>query len=277
MDTTRQEFVQALRALEPYLPQLIVVGGWAHRLFHFHEWARPVGLQPLTTDDTDILAPMTLEGQGKTVRTMLLEAGFEERLWGDRPPVTKYYSKNAGSAFHVEFIGERRGGPVRRDGASNDAREVSGVTVQQLAHVELLREEPWALELDESRGYPVEGRPVLVRVVNPVSYLAQKVLVLPRADRSVGKRAKDILYVHDTLLLMSAKLEELRKTWERLRARGPRKRAADLARIRAKEFSTVTDRILRAAEIARESGRPSAPGPETIRDVCRVGLERVFG
>jgi hypothetical protein len=40
--------------LRPWLAQLVVVGGWAHRLHRFHRLAKPPNHLPFCTRDTDL-------------------------------------------------------------------------------------------------------------------------------------------------------------------------------------------------------------------------------
>ena len=156
MDSTQADFVQALRALQPYLPDLVIVGGWAHRLFRFHEWASATEFTPLTTDDTDVLTPLRLGDRGKSVHDLLTGGGFEVHLSGERPPTTKYYPRHGGSGFHVEFIAERPGSGRRRDGKTDRVRVVSGVTVQMLPYAEMLNLDPWPLNLTAEKGFPLD-------------------------------------------------------------------------------------------------------------------------
>lgn len=277
MNSANGDFVAFVSALEPYLSDLVVIGGWAHRLFRFHEWAQATAFEPLTTDDTDVLAPLRLKPRGKDLHALLTESGFDVQLSGETPPVTKYYRRGDSSAFHLEFVAERKGGRSRRDGGQNTSQEVLGVTVQKLAYVELLGWEPWTLEVDSAHGFPVKERAARVTVANPVPYLAQKALVFPRQDRARDKQAKDILYIHDTLLMMSARLGDLATAWGRLCQDTQPAWVVDLRKIRESEFSVATDRLRRAELIARASGRPNPPNAEQIRQVCRLGLKRVFG
>jgi hypothetical protein len=48
-----------------------------------------------------------------------------------------------------------------------------------------------------------------VRVANPVSFLSQKILIQDVRDRK--DRAKDILYIHDTIEIFAGHLAELRE------------------------------------------------------------------
>ncbi len=276
MDSTDADLVQALTALRRYLTDLVLVGGWAHRLFRFHPWASPGGFEPLTTDDTDLLAPLRIEDRGRSLHDLLVEGGFEPRLSGEIPATTKYYPRNAESAFHVEFIADRPGSRARRDGTTDAARVVSGVTVQKLPYTRLLHLDPWPLGLTTERGFPVVDEAIEVRVANPVTYLAQKVLVFSRSDRSREKQAKDVLYMHDTLLLMSAKLADLEGAWGTLCQTVHPAWVRDLRQTRDQEFEKVTDRLRRAAILARASGRADPPDAELIRQVCQLGLGRVF-
>ena len=52
-----------------------------------------------------------------------------------------------------------------------------------------------------------------VSISNSVAFIAQKVLI--QAKRGREDRAKDILYIHDTLEVFGARLPELRELWQR--------------------------------------------------------------
>ena len=276
VDSANADLVRAVGALRPYLPDLVLVGGCAHRLFRFHPWADPGEFQPLTTEDTDLLAPLRLKRRERRLHELLIDAGFEVRLSGEIPPTTKYYPIHGKSGFHVEFIADRPGSATKRDGSPDVAAVVSGVTVPKLPYVSLLNLDPWTLDLTPERGFPIEGDTVALRVANPVSYLAQKVLVFSRGDRSREKQAKDVLYIHDTLLLMSARLGDMESAWGALCQNVHPKWVGDLRSLRDAEFAKVTDRLRRAAIIAQASGRSDPPDADRIREVCRLGLGRVF-
>ena len=48
-----------------------------------------------------------------------------------------------------------------------------------------------------------------VQIANPASFLAQKILI--HAQRDYKDRAKDLLYMHDTIEVFSEILDELQK------------------------------------------------------------------
>ena len=141
---------------------------------------------------------------------------------------------------------------------------------QRLRHVDLLLRAPWTVVLSAADGFPfAEGKQVLV--ANPVTFLAQKVLVHTKRNRS--ERAKDILYIHDTLETFGARIVDLRSEWtnkirSRLHARSVRlvEYAADTL------FGAISDSVREASRVAH--GRTLSP--ESIREVCSFGFKQVF-
>jgi hypothetical protein len=82
-----EQFARLIVALEPWLDQMVIIGGWAHRLYWLHPSAQRVDHLPLTTLDTDIAIPVPLKAVDTDVRERLIAHGFEEeRLGEDRPP-----------------------------------------------------------------------------------------------------------------------------------------------------------------------------------------------
>jgi hypothetical protein len=101
--------------------------------------------------------------------------------------------------------------------------------------------------------------------------VAQKILIHRKRER--WDRAKDILYVRDTLEVFGARLAELAQLWRssvnpQLQLRNSRKVSSAAQEM----FGELSDDIRRAAEISAER----ALAPETIREACRQGLSQVF-
>lgn len=112
-----------------------------------------------------------------------------------------------------------------------------------------------------------------MRVPNAATYIAQKLLI--HAKRKSEDRARDVLYIHDTLEAFAPSLADLRHVWvDTVRPRLHRGRTRRVERLARELFSDVTDAIRGAARIAISVGRTSSP--ESILEVCQVGLERVF-
>jgi hypothetical protein len=66
-DGVTADFERLVDALEPYLPEVVVVGGWAHRLFPRHPLAGSPGFVPLMTDDADVAVPLRLRRREVTL------------------------------------------------------------------------------------------------------------------------------------------------------------------------------------------------------------------
>ena len=115
-DPGLEAFSKFIVALEPWLGEVVLVGGWAHRLYRLDPRARKLDYLPLTTLDGDVAVPTKLKKEESTVRKRLLEAGFEEEFVGeDRPPATHYhYGKGGG--FYAEFLAPLEGSEYDRSG-----------------------------------------------------------------------------------------------------------------------------------------------------------------
>jgi hypothetical protein len=244
-------------------------------LYALHELAQPPDFELLATDDADLAAPLRLHARAQSIAERLRAAGFHEEFRGeDSPPIAEYRLGEEDVGLYVEFIAPLLGGPVGRDGKPKDTALVGGVSAQTLRHVELLLEEPWSVGISERLGFPVGPETVCLRVPNPASFIAQKLLVLRK--RKPEKRAKDLLYVHDTLLLFGGRMEGLRHSWDAVCERQhPALRSKVLESVRA-HFTQVDDVVRAAADIAAATGRPSPPSPERLAMMCLAGARRIF-
>jgi hypothetical protein len=82
--------IRTLRVLEPYLDQIVIVGGWVP--FLYHTYGRMPSQNPLVrTMDIDVVVPRTLPERGAfTVNDLLSEAGYRARLYGSEATIVKY-------------------------------------------------------------------------------------------------------------------------------------------------------------------------------------------
>jgi hypothetical protein len=269
-DAEIEPFAKFTEALDPWLPQVVLVGGWAHRLYRLDPRARKLSYLPLTTLDGDVAIPSKLKAQELTVRDRLLKAGFKEEFVGeDRPPATHYHYGQAGG-FYVEFLTSLVGSEYDRKGKRKATQEVSGVSSQLLRYIEILMISPWTIELNEANGYPFTPMKK-IQVANPTSFVAQKILI--HHERDYKDRAKDLLYVHDTIELFSEHLRELCGIYETdVKPRLHANRISELTKAGDGLFGKVNDTIREAALMA--SGRKVSA--ETLAETCRAGLKEIF-
>src|SRR5215469_12644601 len=146
-DPELEAFAKFIGAIEPWVGEVVLIGGWAHRLYRLHPLARKLECLPLTTIDGDVAVPPKLKAQELTVRERLLAAGFKVEFVGeDRPPATHYhYGKNGG--FYAEFLTSLVGSEYDRSGKRKATTEVSGISSQLLRYIEMLMISPWKVEL----------------------------------------------------------------------------------------------------------------------------------
>jgi len=102
--------------------------------------------------------------------------------------------------------------------------------------------------------------------------LAQKILIHPQRDYK--DRAKDLLYMHDTIEVFSENLDELQNLSRnhvapKLHAR----RIAELQGAQERLFGKVDDTIREAALMA--AGRKLSP--ERLAETAQAGLKEIFG
>jgi hypothetical protein len=226
----------------------------------------------LLTLDTDVAIPARLEVREQDLRERLTSAGFKEHFLGDhQPPATHYRLGDEEGSFYAEFLTPLIGSERDQRGNLRATTRVAGVTSQNLRYVDLLLASPLKVELSQANGFPFE-HPKQVQIAHPTRFMAQKLLIHDRRERR--SRAKDILYLHDSIELFGASLKVLTEEWK-LAA----KPALAEGAVRTIEgapdtvFSKVTDDIRGAAQAA--AGR--ALTPEGVQELCRAGLKVVFG
>ena len=264
-------FARLVGVLRPWLGHVVVVGGWAHRLHRFHPRAQLLPHQPLRTRDADVALSATPPSAGD-LAAALDDADFREELHGEHtPPVTQYRLGGVDAGFYVEFLAPRHGNGLTRSRASDATVAWAGVTAQRLRYLELLLASPWSVHLDASVGFPLP-EPAEVQVANPVSFIAQKLLI--QARRPPEKQPQDVLYIHDTLELFGHDLDGLRAEWlKRVRPHLAQQTVKEIDRTRRRLFAEVTDVIRRAVRIPQDR----ALTPDRVRAACEYGLDAVFG
>ena len=144
-------FGRLLAALEPWLDQIVIVGGWAHRLYRLHPVAQTLEYPPLSTLDADVALSPTLWTGEPGIHARLLEFGFEEEFFGEtRPPATHYHLGGGTSGFYAEFLSPLVGSEYDRKQKRKAVMEVAGAPTQQLRHIELLLINPWPIPVEHA-------------------------------------------------------------------------------------------------------------------------------
>ena len=264
-------FARLVESLTPWLDQVVIIGGWAHRLHRLHPLAQPLQYEPLATLDADVALPRRIKVAGDEIYQRLAANGFEAEFLGHhRPPAAHYRLTDPGIHFYAEFLTPLVGGAVGRTGKQNATLRVGGVSSQNLRHIEVLLVAPWSLALSAATGFPLANE-TTVQIANPVSFLAQKILIHRRRTRD--ERAKDILYMHDTIETFATRIGELRAEWvTNIRPELHANNVRTVQSVATTLFGAVTDPIRSASRIVQ--GRILTP--DSIRETCNLGFSRIF-
>lgn len=260
-----EAFAKLVEALAPWGERLVFVGGWAHRLYRLHPRAGTLGYQPLATLDADVAFAERERFEGD-IRTRLREAGFEQQLTGThRPPVSQYtLGEDGPTGFYAEFLTPLVGPEVRKDGTPIATLEKAGITAQRLRYLEILLRTPWTVTIEAEWG---AKEPRELRIPNPVSFIVQKLLIHDRRPR--GKKAQDLLYIHDTLELFADELDNLATLWrDDVRQALHENWTRELMRTRDQLFGGVNDSLRDAAQMPQDRELD----PERMRAMCHAAL-----
>lgn len=263
-------FAKLIQAIEPWRKQLVLAGGWAHRLYRFHPPAKALSYQPIATKDTDIVFgnDVPLEGD---IRDALTKAEFKEELLGKhKPPVTHYTLGEEGAGFYAEFLTPLQGSGVKRNGEADATMTRGGVTAHKLRHLDLLLVEPWPIRIGIDQGVPLP-KPIDVLVANPAAFLVQKLLI--QKYRNAAKQAQDVLYIHDTLELFGGAIPTLSDLWTKALAPTlSAKTAKSVRQVADQIFASVTDVIRETVRIPQDR----TISPERLRTFCALALSQIL-
>lgn len=279
--TDTEAFAELVEALRPWLPVVIFAGGWAHRLHRRHPLAHAPSYPPLMTRDVDVALDPSSVPSTQSIHDRLMQGGFiEDFTSDDRPPVTYYRFRERSSTNFAEFLVPLVGGWETRDGRPNVTVKVGGVNAHKLRFLELLLVAPWTVTLpakgdvqaQTAEALPLR-QPATLRLPNPTSYLAQKILI--HGYRTRSERAKDMLYVYDTLQTFADALPALRSAWmDSLRPTLHERQARRIQSAHEQLERGGRDDATEASLQARAVGRTVSP--DDIVSVCAYGLREIF-
>ncbi len=111
-----------------------------------------------------------------------------------------------------------------------------------------------------------------MHVPNAAAFLAQKILI--HNKRHAADRAKDILYIHDTIETFGGSLDAIREQWKLdVKPALPARAIGQVEHAAENYFRETDDSIREAVRIA--VGRNLSP--RMVREVCDYGWRLVYG
>ena len=60
-------FAKLVESMTPWLDEVVIIGGWAHRLRRLHPLAQPLQYEPLATLDADVALPRGIRVAGDEI------------------------------------------------------------------------------------------------------------------------------------------------------------------------------------------------------------------
>lgn len=273
LPTLPQPLEPVVEALAPALDRLVIIGGWAHLLHRFHQLAKPLDDAPLMTSDCDVAIPVqAVATVWPPLDASLERAGFTLRQGGGELGESRIYVLRSDPNFSLQFLAVRRGDGRDRDGSVVRTVQVGGISAEVLGDLDLAAASPWSCSFLRSSGTAVS-----LTVAHPVAFVLGKILVSCAPQRGRNERAKDLLYVVDTLRLFGDRLEDLHAEARSTLDRVGKSRLRRLQQALRRHFVERSDELRRAVEQAQAlpGSRPDSQAA-FVRD-CAQGLARLFG
>jgi hypothetical protein len=175
----------ALAALQPYLADVVLAGGWVPHVYsEVLAPTEPGGL--LATRDVDLAVPRKVPTRGQTIDQLLGAAGFECEFRSlETPPATAYFARrDQPDEVEIEFVTPARG--------SRESTQMvqDGLSAQAMRYAALLLDHAWEIPLPEITDGALSGA---LRVPAPAAFVMHKCLTY-RRRRDALKREKDLYY-----------------------------------------------------------------------------------
>ncbi|MGD0238015.1 MAG: GSU2403 family nucleotidyltransferase fold protein [Syntrophorhabdales bacterium] len=168
--------IEVLRTIEPYLSDIVLVGGWVPIVYEQCTSIYPT--KTVRTADIDFACHPPLVVRGETMDSLLKKACFTcELSGGTSVPFSKYVNK---LGLEIEFLT-----PLKGPGTERVTELQRGLTAEPLRYLDVLLEHVEEVNIDEG---------LCVRVPSMSAFLFQKGLSFPHR-RSFLKRDKDLYYI----------------------------------------------------------------------------------
>lgn len=273
-------FLWVIRAIEPYLPDLVIAGGCANALYRHHAQSTATLIPKPMTKDLDLACePSSLGLAGRRpLGDLIRQAGLKPKLLGQtNPPVMKFTLEGSETGPEVELLCPMVGAPrwTGEGEAQAIALQDGGVTAQPLRYLDLLLFDPWVMDLARVPGFDgMTGMPE-IRIPQPLAYVMQKVLSRDEPGRMPAKREKDCYYIYETSVVFRDALGSIAAALPAIQCRFPDPWIGRFIREMESLFrSPQSEGPVSAARVARASAVGLTGAPRIDEEMVHASVDR---
>lgn len=211
-------FVRAIKALKPYLDDLVCIGGCANALYRYHPWSTTTSLHGIGTYDLDLAVEQRVPIRNGVSLADIME-GIEtepETFGSENDPVIKYRPKDKDIAAEIEFLcdaGGAKGGRAQKQVPVSIPVQ-DELYAQPLRYLDVLLRNPWTIQPGTIAGLS-DLRGLTLQIPNPTAYIMQKVLIQSQG-RKREAMAKDFYYMFEISVLFRDAHNRLADEYQRL-------------------------------------------------------------
>ncbi|MGK5085660.1 GSU2403 family nucleotidyltransferase fold protein [Bdellovibrionota bacterium FG-1] len=195
-------FGSLVQALEPYLSNIVFIGGVSNALYGYHPAAQPSGRRPLMTKDLDLATDrkIPVSPEAPRIAELLDGAGFKANQEVLMTYGLTKFRLDTGAASSADFEIEFLCPLVGKDRGEMAAEVQAGVSATPLRFMDLPLWDPWHLEVRRLPGLSEFGQ--TIQIPNPAAYLVQKFITMFRREGRTRKSAmqKDAFYIYEFCL-----------------------------------------------------------------------------
>jgi hypothetical protein len=275
-------FRRVIRAMEPYLPDLVIAGGCANALYRHHPQATATPIPRPMTKDLDLACEPTSLGLAgrRPLGDLIRQAGLSAKLYGQtNPPVMKFSLEGSETGPEVELLCPLVGTPQRTSEGEVQAIALQdgGVTAQPLRYLDLLLFEPWVIDLARVPGFGDLTQMLSLRIPQPLTYVMQKVLSRDEPGRAPGKREKDCYYIYEASVVFRDALGSIAAALPALLGPFPDPWIGRFIREMASLFRTPqSEGPVSAARVARASAVGLPRAPRIDEEMVHASVDRLI-
>jgi len=189
-------FAKTISALEPYLDNIVCVGGCATALYRYHKYASRVPWDFLGTMDLDVAVPQILPLNNRPpIAELMNNIGLKEIFCGNKnDAVIKYAPSDRKNSADIEFLCDLSGLP-QKDQNRAAIKVQKGFSAQPLRYLAMSLENTWNLKLKVIPEFQ-NLKDLTIQVPNPAAYIVSKILVRDE-KRKPEFFQKDCFYIYE--------------------------------------------------------------------------------